>query len=182
MDLNNQFLVSMPTLKDFSFSKTVIYMNDYSLNGAFGWVVNRQLDNEVSERLRKGMGLQKTVPLFYGGPVDVNNAYVLHTNDFKIPSTVELNSNLSVTRDKAIINVFNLGQFPEYWRIIVGHSQWGPGQLEDEMVGLNRPGRRSSWTHCPYTEKLMWNTMPAKQWDTAIQMSAENMTDRFLNF
>lgn len=181
MDLTNQFLVSMPTMRDFSFSKTVIYMNEYSLNGASGWIVNRQLDSQVSERLRKGMNLQKNVPLFYGGPVEVNHAYVIHTNDFKIPSTVQLNDTLSVTRDKAIINVLNLGQFPEYWRIIVGHSQWSPGQLEDEMVGLSRGGR-SSWTHCPYSDQLMWNTLPARQWDTGIQTAAENLTEKFLNF
>ena len=181
MDLTNSFLVSMPTLRDFSFNKTVIYMNEHQLGGASGWVVNRQLDSDVSERLRKGMGLQKNVPLFYGGPVDVNSAYVLHTNDFKIPSTVVLNDQISVTRDKAIINVFNLGQFPEYWRIIVGHSQWGPGQLEEELHGIHRNGI-PSWTNCPYSNKLMWNTMPGKQWDIAIQKSAETMTDRFLDF
>ena len=181
MDLSNRFLISMPTLRDLSFNKTVIYMNEFSMNGASGWGVNRQLDQQVSERLRKGMNLQKNVPLYYGGPVEVNHAYVLHTNDFKIPSTVQLNNTLSVTRDKAIINVFNLGQFPEYWRIIIGHSQWGAGQLEDEIVGLHKKGH-SSWTNCPYSDKLMWNTLPPRQWDTAIQTAAENLTEKFLNF
>ena len=180
MNLSNKFLISMPTLRDISFNKTVIYMNEHSLNGASGWVINRQLDSTISERLRKGMQLNKSVPLYYGGPVDVTHAYVLHTNDFKIPSTVVLNDTLSVTRDKAIINVFNLGQFPEYWRIVIGHSSWSPGQLEDECIGINNNGK-SSWTHCDFSDKLMWNTMPAKQWDTGIQMSAESMTNRFLN-
>lgn len=181
MSYEDTFLISMPTMRDLSFNKTVIYMNEYSLSGASGWIINRPLEVDVSTRLRNGMGLTKRVPLFYGGPVDVNHAYVLHSNDFKIPSTIQLNDELSVTRDKAIINVFNIGQFPEYWRIIVGHSQWGPGQLENEVAGIYKNGM-ASWTTCDYSNQLMWNTEQSKQWDIAIQMSAENMTEKFLDF
>ena len=176
MDLSNTFLVSMPTLRDSSFSKSVIYLNEFSDKGANGWILNKQLDDHISVKLRKGMGLQKPVPIFYGGPVDISSGVIIHSNDLHLPSSVALNDELSMTRDKAIINIFNIGQFPEYWRVIVGHSSWMPQQLNDEIE------IRNSWFNIPYTKDIMWNTQPVNQWDACVDTNSQNMTNDILKF
>jgi putative AlgH/UPF0301 family transcriptional regulator len=87
---------------------------------------------------------------------------------------------LSVTKDKSIVNVMNIGQFPEYWRVIVGRSSWGAGQLESEMLG-SRTNGISSWMSIEYSDQLMWQTMPSQQWERAISLSAEKLTSNILD-
>lgn len=181
MSYTNNLLISLPSVVDNSFNKSVIYVNSHTGDGASGWIINKPLDETVAAKLRTGMRLTSKLPVHYGGPVEINNAYVLHSNDFHIPATVRLNDTLSVTRDKAIINIFNIGQFPKYWKIIVGSSAWGAGQLESEILGSRTRGV-SSWSILPYNSSLMWDTESVHQWDTGIRISAEHLTGAVLNF
>ena len=179
MQLEDNFLVSLPTLTGGAFSESVIYIKSHTGDGASGWIVNKQLDDKIAQRLRRGMGLTKDLPLYYGGPIDVNNACVIHSDDLVLPNSKRLNSELYCTADKSIINVMNIGQFPEYWRVIVGKSSWAPGQIESEILG-SRTNGVSSWTNVTYSKKLMWNTLPSNQWQTAIELGAEQMTSSIL--
>lgn len=182
MNLTHKFLVSLPTLTAGQFNKSVVYVEHHNGDGAHGWIINKQLTNDnIVQRLRRGMRLQVDVPLYYGGPVDANNAVVLHSADLKLPATKQLNDNLSLTRDKSIVNIMNIGQFPEYWRIAVGKCSWGAGQLESEILG-SRTNGVSSWTTLNYSTDLMWNTLPSKQWERAIEMTASQLTENVLNF
>jgi putative transcriptional regulator len=181
MNLTNKFLASLPTITGGTFYKSVIYVEKHTGDGATGWIINKQLaDDTVSQRLRKGMRLVVDIPIYYGGPVDANTAVVLHSSDLKLPVTKELNTNLSMTRDKSIVNIMNIGQFPELWRVIIGRASWGAGQLESEILG-SRTNGVSSWVTVDYSDSLMWNTLPSKQWERAIEMSAMQLTDSVLN-
>lgn len=181
MSLKNNFLIGLPSILDTSFSKSVVYLNSHTGDSSTGWIVNKPLDEKIAAKLRIGMRLNIALPVHYGGPVDINSAYVLHSNDFHIPSTIQINDTLSVTRDKAIINIFNIGQFPKHWKIIVGSSAWGAGQLESELLGSRTKGV-GSWVTLPYSTSLMWDTASEQQWDTGIRAGAEHLTDTVLNF
>lgn len=179
MNFKNNFLVSLPTLNNNSFNKSLIYLDSHTGDGAHGWIVNKQLEDDVASKLRRGMKLNRNIPIYYGGPVDINSAVVIHSKDMNIPSTKPLNDTLNITRDKSIINILNMGQFPEYFRIIVGCSAWGPTQLETELLGTRNAGI-SSWSVAPYTDDLMWNTMPNDQWSTGITHAATTLTNTVL--
>lgn len=180
MNTAGDFLVSIPSLNTGTFNRSVVLMSEHTGDGAHGWIVNKQLDDKITQRLRRGMNLHRDIPLYFGGPVDVNNAVVIHSNDLTLPSTKKLNDTLSITKDKSIVNVMNIGQFPEYWRVIVGRSSWGAGQLESEILGSRNNGI-SSWMTIDYSEDLMWQTMPSNQWERSIELSAESMTSNILN-
>lgn len=179
MNLSNKFLISLPTIPQGSFHKSLVYVNEHTGDGAHGWIVNQQLEDSTATKLRNGMKLNLNCPVFYGGPVDVNSAYIIHSKDFHIPSTISLNNDLSLTRDKAVIDILNIGQYPEYWRLVVGSSTWGSGQLESEILG-SRTNGVSSWSYIDFTTKLMWNTLPSEQWNTGIEKYAEHMTKNIL--
>ena len=76
MNLTGDFLISIPSANVGTFNRSVVLMSEHTGNGAQGWIVNKQLDDKVSQRLRKGMSLTRDIPLYFGGPVDVNNAVV----------------------------------------------------------------------------------------------------------
>ena len=44
MNLTGQFLISMPSLQDERFDKTVIYMCAHSKDGAMGIIINKKID------------------------------------------------------------------------------------------------------------------------------------------
>lgn len=181
MSYKNNLLVSLPSVVDSSFNKSVIYLHNHTGDGASGWIINKPLDDSIAANLRKGMKLNADVPIYYGGPVNITQAFVLHSNDLRLPHTVKLTDTLSVTRDRSIINVFNAGQFPANWKIIVGESSWGAGQLESELLG-SRSGGVSSWATVLFNNSLIWNTTVSDMWDAGIRTSASQLTSTVLNF
>ena len=80
-----------------------------------------------------------------------------------------------------MIEMFNAEQFPKKWRIIVGHSAWGAGQLESEMLGSRTQGK-TMWGNVKYSSSLMWDIDTVLQWQQAIEKSAAEKTAGLLRF
>jgi putative transcriptional regulator len=180
MNFNKQMLVSLPPLMDNNFQKSVVYLDSHDGDGAKGWIINKELENRVSVRLRKSIQLAINAPIFYGGPVDINSAFVLHSPDIRVPSTVLLNEELCVTRDKEMVAQLNQNHCPRYFRIVIGRCSWGAGQLESEMLG-SRTNGKTLWTSCPYDPKYFW-MVPNEQWEKGIERSANSKVTNYLNF
>mgnify|MGYP001166351122 FL=1 len=179
---HDNFLLSLPHMHDNNFRNSIVYLNKHDGDGANGWVINKELESRVTTRLRKSIQLGIVCPIYYGGPVDVTQVYVLHSDDKHIQNnTITLNENLCMTRDKMMINMLNNNEFPKFWRVMVGSCSWGAGQLESELLG-SRTGGRSMWNILPYCKDLMWNINPQQQWDHGIKQVATMMTKSYLNF
>ena len=184
IDLNtsNNFLLSLPSMHDTNFRNSLVYIKQHGGDGAQGWVVNKEVEPRVAVKLRKSIQLGVVCPIYYGGPVDVTQVYVLHSSETQIAdNTVQLNENLCVTRDKKMIQMLNNNEFPNFWRVLVGSCTWGPGQLESELLGSRTDGR-SMWNVLPYTQQMMWETSPPNQWDTGVEQVATMMTKNYLKF
>ena len=181
MNYKQQYLASLPSLADNNFNKSIVYVDNHDGDGARGWIINKELDNRVSVRLRKRIQLGSNSPIYYGGPVEVNQCFVLHSIDIMLAQSSQINDNLAVTREKTIIQMFNENKYPAFYRIIIGCSSWGPGQLEGEMLG-SRTNGRSMWTNFPYTEDFMWQVPHAEQWNKGIELSANAKVTNYLNF
>jgi len=181
MNFERKFLISLPTLLDGNFRHSVIYMDQHNGDGAKGWVVNKEIDNRAAVRLRKSIQLGVNAPIYYGGPVDVNQCYVLHSSDISIKQSRLLNTDLYVTRDKEIIKMLNAGTFPKFWKVIIGSASWGAGQLESEVLG-SRTNGNSVWSDIEYDQELMWKVPAQDQWNKAIDNIALSKTKNYLNF
>jgi len=130
MNMSQQFLVSLPMLGDSNFFKSVVCVENHDGDGAKGWIVNKELDARVAVRLRKSIQLGINAPIYYGGPVEVNQCFVLHSSDIMLAQSLKINDNLCVTRDKSIITMLNENKFPQNYRIIIGCASWGPVNLK----------------------------------------------------
>ena len=181
MNYKQQYLASLPSLADGNFKQSIVYVDNHDGDGARGWIINKELDNRVAVRLRKSIQLGINVPIYYGGPVEVNQCFVLHTIDIMIAQSTQINDNLAVTRDKNFITMLNENKFPQHYRIIIGCASWAPGQIESEMLG-SRTGGRSMWTSFPYSEEFMWDHIPSNQWNAGIEASANAKVTNYLNF
>lgn len=180
MNFEQQMLISLPPLMDSNFQKSVIYLHQHNGDGASGWIVNKELDNRVAVRLRKSIQLAVNAPIFYGGPVDINSAFVIHSSEIKLESTVELNEDLCMTRDREMIQTLNEKNFPKRFRIIIGRCKWGAGQLESEVFG-SRTNGKTLWTNCNYEKEYLWENPPV-QWEKGIEHSANKKVSTYLDF
>ncbi len=139
--VKDHFLIATEKMKDDRFEKTVIIMLESDENGAWGIVVNRRLGtmpialliepslntSEEREKLYK-----INIPIFWGGPVDVKQVFILHTAEYQSDTTKNY-GNISITQDYNILFDIAENKGPEKSLIIFGYSGWGSGQLEGEM-------------------------------------------------
>ncbi|MGB7300436.1 MAG: YqgE/AlgH family protein [Burkholderiaceae bacterium] len=136
--LSSHFLIAMPGMDDPNFDGTLVLIAEHSKQGATGLVVNRPIGMRL-ESLFDGINLslpgpQADQPVLYGGPVHDDRGFVLHRPDGRWKSTISINSNLSLTSSRDILEALAAGVGPDQWLVTVGCSQWGPGQLERELA------------------------------------------------
>ena len=171
MNLTGQFLISMPSSQDDRFDKTVIYMCAHSKDGAMGIMINKPIPN-VDKVLSK-FELKNISPkpnIYLGGPVDLNKGFVIHKNDYETNGTQEISGTVSLTSNLKIVNDILDGNGPEKFRLALGYSGWGPGQLEDEL-------KQGDWLILPANQSLIFNTPDEIMWKTACQKLGINLTD-----
>ncbi len=73
MNLTGKLLISMPSLEDERFYKTVIYMCAHSSEGAMGIIINKKIDYDLYPDLLEQLGIDKPLGskklyIRYGGP------------------------------------------------------------------------------------------------------------------
>lgn len=132
--LSGTLLLASPALSDPNFSRSVIFMAaHHQKNGAFGYILNRPIEQKVSDLLPdQDLGTLGDVRVYVGGPVSSDKLAfaALHWNKKK--STLRCQTHLSVPD---AIKAIKLGKDV---RGFIGYSGWTGGQLEMEI-------KRRSW-------------------------------------
>jgi len=158
-------LLSMPQMADPNFAKTVILLCDYTDQGAFGLVVNRQMTEPAWQLIRTEpqVRIDPDVRLWVGGPVDLQRTWVL-MSDAQGPddeqSEIVPGVLLSVSRELTL----RLLQAPptSRARVLVGYAGWGPGQLDKELAA-------SAWLTTLVDPGLIFGVPAEEMWETAIR-------------
>src|SRR6267154_6435155 len=102
MNLTDQFLIAMPNMVDPNFDGTVVYVCEHSEKGALGLVINRPTDLTLA-RLFDKIDLHLEIapwrdePVFYGGPVQTERGFVLHTPTGNFSSTLNVGEEIGLT-------------------------------------------------------------------------------------
>jgi putative transcriptional regulator len=168
--LTGKLLLSMPSMGDPRFKKSVIYICVHDENGAMGIVVNDVIDgldfSEVLEQLgitgesestKKLLGL----PILNGGPVETARGIMLHSRDFKRDDTVEIENGLSITGTIDALKEISEGHMPENMVFALGYAGWGAGQLEDEI-------QQNAWLVLDSGDDIVFSATAGEMWGEAI--------------
>ena len=130
-------LLSMPQMADPNFAQTVILLCEYTDEGAFGLVVNRQMHQPAWTMVRTEPPIEvdRGVRLWAGGPVDPHRTWVLMT-DAQGPDEEQREICPGVVLSVSDALTLQLLQGPPSprARVIVGYAGWGPGQLDQEIA------------------------------------------------
>ncbi len=130
------------------FSKTVTYICTHNQDGAMGVIINRHSDITVATLFEQIQLETESIsllarPVHYGGPVQGERGFVLHTtipeSQDEFNATVIINHEVALTTSKDILeaiadNKGNPNKKPNKVLIALGYAGWTTGQLEEEMA------------------------------------------------
>lgn len=130
-------LISEPLMNDSYFGRSAILVLDEPDDGGhFGLILNKPTEMTLSNLMpdwEKG----KRVPIFCGGPVDLQRMFLLHTLGEKLGSSAEVLPGIYVGADldKIIDYIEEGGEVDGKLRFFLGYCGWSPGQLANEIEG-----------------------------------------------
>ena len=170
--VKNQFLIATEKMTDSRFSKTVIVMLESDENGAWGLAINKRLgtmpialliDPSLNTSEEREELFELNIPIFWGGPVDPKEIFILHSNEYKSKSTIKY-ENISISQDYEILFDIAKNQGPKISLFILGYSGWGKGQLEGEM-------ERDHWILSDIDLDITFDEESKTKWNKAIKNS-----------
>ena len=170
--VKDHFLVATEKMKDSRFSKTVIVMLENDKNGAWGFVINKPLgtipiasliDSSLNTSKDREKLLKKKIQVFWGGPVDVEEIFILHSTEYRSETTRNY-GNISVSKDYNILFDIAENKGPEKSLVIFGYSGWGNGQLEGEM-------ERGGWILSDIDLNITFDKDSNTKWERAFKNS-----------
>ncbi len=169
--LKGSLLVATEEMTDPKFYKSLIILLEHDKKGAIGFAVNKSLgeyplsslvSNNISISESDKKKLDKfSAPIFWGGPLDENRIFVLHSNDYVNKSTKVYDA-LSLSNDLQILIDISEDHGPKDSLIIIGISAWGDNQLEGEL-------EREQWSLAEYDLNLIFRLTNENKWDSAIK-------------
>lgn len=156
-------LIADPFLKDPNFLRTVVLLCEHKEEGSFGFVLNRPFAHTLDELLTDLKG--HPLPVYYGGPVQMDTLHFLHQYPDIIPGGTEIMKGIywGGEIDKALDLVKNGAANLSKIRFYLGYSGWGSQQLHDEM-------EQKSWLTVKATRKLVFHEDPNLIWKDALRL------------
>jgi putative transcriptional regulator len=163
--LRGQLLVASPEMGDPRFRETVILLVRHDPSGAFGLIINRPINErplaEVLEEMGRGEpGLEGTIRVFFGGPVELGVGFVLHSAEYRRPETLEIDGRVALTATPEVLRDLGHGKGPKQSLFAVGYAGWGAGQLEGEL-------ERHDWITAAGDLKLIFEEDREHLWEIA---------------
>ena len=159
-----EFLVAKPHMPDPRFKETVIVMLYHNQDGAAGLVLNKPIETMSIRELFQRSNLnspnkmkEKEVTLFWGGPVDPQHIFFIHSSDYKSDDSISSNSNFTITREPKILYDIAKNEGPKKYIILSGISVWEPGQLDSEMMKGDWDKKLNNYTPLFDNGKEMWS-------------------------
>ena len=168
MNLTGQLLISMPSLQDERFFKTVIYLCAHSKDGAMGIIINKKIDYDLYPDLLEQLGIDKPLDnkkLFirYGGPVESGRGIILHSDEIIQKESLTIDSGIALTSTAEFFENLSKGKGPKNSIFALGYAGWGAGQLENEIIA-------NSWMTLSTDSKFLFDEEVNNKWSQAYNL------------
>lgn len=167
--LDDHFLIAMPGMKDDRFARSVIYVCAHSSEGAMGLIINQMQQMRFPDLLVQ-LGIIKEDDVIRlptparefavrnGGPVDRSRGFVLHSDDYRVESSMPVSEDICLTATVDILRAISSGRGPRQALMALGYSGWGAGQLENEIAA-------NGWLTCPADPDLLFDSDFDRKYD-----------------
>ncbi|GHD69121.1 MULTISPECIES: YqgE/AlgH family protein [Jeongeupia] len=168
LDLSRHFLIAMPSLADPIFAKTLTFVCDHNDKGAMGVIVNRPVGMTLTTLFEQiDVELHRPdvaeLPVCFGGPVQTDRGFVLHTPLGDWQSTLSVSDEMGLTTSKDILLAVGEGGGPEKMFVTLGYAGWEAGQLEAEMA-------QNSWISVEADPEIIFALPAEERYDAALKL------------
>ena len=101
-ELLGKLLIASPGLEDIRFQDSVILICEHSKDATMGLILNKPLYNFDTSQFLKKMKINsinniKTSPTFFGGPVHLNQGFIIHSNEKKYKTSENILDGVMIT-------------------------------------------------------------------------------------
>jgi putative transcriptional regulator len=164
--LAGQLLIAAPDMADPRFVQAVILIVRHDASGALGIMINRPAEQTPIADLLQAIGetdtaIDGSIPVCSGGPVEPQVGFVVHSADYHLPGSIDIDGHVAMTSDPQILRDIGHSHGPKSSFFAFGYTGWGPGQLEDEMA-------RHVWFTTLDDPKLIFEADRETIWSTAM--------------
>lgn len=169
LSLQDHFLIAMPSMADYHFNQSVVYVCAHSSEGTMGVVVNHPVDDIQLGEVLAQMKIASELPdinaqkVFLGGPVQPERGFIVHRPNKMWQSTLVTSDEIGVTSSQDILEAMAKGEGPEDTIIILGYAGWGAGQLEAEIT-------KNNWLSVKAAPEIIFNTPVVDRWQAALNL------------
>ena len=165
--LKGQFLMAMPGLADPNFYQSVTCLSEHNQKGAMGIVITRVHPNVNAQMIFDELEIPAfdgaaRIPIHIGGPVHMNELFVLHGAPFHWEGSVMVTEELALSNSRDVLEAIAAESGPHAFIISLGCAGWGPGQLEGEI-------RSNAWITGPYSEEITFRMDVDQRWEAAMR-------------
>jgi putative transcriptional regulator len=150
-------LIAEPFLKDLNFMRTVVLVCEHQSDGSMGFVLNKTFESTLDELITGFEGHK--IPVYYGGPVQLDTIHFLHQQPDLIPGGIEIMEGIFWGGNfESVTALVTSGQLNlKKIKFFIGYSGWSAGQLKDEL-------NEKAWLTVDATTKLVFDTFPDEVW------------------
>lgn len=158
----------MPHLTDPYFSRSLVFICEHDEQGAMGLIMNKSFDDDVVKEVFPTLIINDEAinevisPMYFGGPVSLEQGFILHSNDYITSDTIQVTEEFSLTSNSAVIDAIQAGQGPRHFKMMLGYAGWGEGQLEREI-------ENGDWLFQEVTLEFIFNGNDSEKWISATQ-------------
>ena len=157
-----KLLISDPFLHDPSFKRSVILLIEHNQEGSVGFILNKPVDIKLNDALEEFPKFDTN--LYFGGPVQKDSLYYIHTMGNSIIDSIEIYDGLywggNFEALKILIKTNEVKASD--LRFFIGYSGWGSDQLDKEL-------KEKSWIVAPSKTEHIMDTNPEKLWNSILK-------------
>jgi len=164
-NLVDKCLIATPAIRDPLFASSLVYICEHSKEGSMGLVVNHQTSQTLGDIFIQ-LNIEcpdeaiKRQPVFIGGPVQLEQGFVLHTTTANWQKTFEVSPDIHLTSSMDVLQAIADNRGPEDYLVILGYSGWESGQLESEL-------QQNSWLTSSSGIELLFHKNSDDKWQMA---------------
>jgi putative transcriptional regulator len=169
--LTGQLLAASPHLLDPNFVKTVVLLVQHSQEGALGLVINRPIGKTVQELWREvgGGPCESRQPVYLGGPVP---GPLMAVHGCAEAGELEIMPGIFFSASKQNLDIL-VAQTKHPYKIFIGNSGWGAGQLEGEI-------QEGAWLSIADSAEYLFHES-TELWNLVSRQIGRSMIESMLN-
>ncbi|HQV01558.1 MAG: YqgE/AlgH family protein [Bacteroidia bacterium] len=162
-------LIAEPFLHDKSFKRSVIWLTNHDENGSRGFILNKQTNIKLNKLIDDFPMFD--IPVFYGGPVETDSLFFIHTAGKLIEGAEHFLPGYYVGGNfdtlKFLIDTKQLKTYQV--KFFIGYSGWVANQLESEMNEL-------TWMVTDFKNELGINADNETLWSNYVKGMGKDYT------